>query len=161
MAGFRIIRRQTAFSNAPVGKQKKRPRDNDAKHLEWIRRLPCVITGTFPVDAAHVRYEDRAYGKRETGKGEKPDDKWVVPLSRQKHDEQHSMNERIFWARHGVDPLRIALALYACTGDDEQAHVIIREAHAAVRSFQPKEAEALAKETVDRPPVDNGDNGHD
>lgn len=133
--GFRIARPSTAFSNAPIGKQKKRPRDNDAKHLEWVRTLPCIITGTFPVDPAHIRFADPAYGKRETGKGEKPDDKWVVPLSRKKHDEQHSGSEKLFWLRLGLDPLRIALALYACSGDDEQAHVIIREAHAAVRSF--------------------------
>lgn len=139
MAGFRIVREPTAFSNAPVGKQKKRPRDHDAKHLDWIRTLPCVITGAFPVEAAHVRYADPVYGKRETGKGEKPDDKWTVPLTSAKHREQHSGNEKLFWLRHGLDPLRIALALYSCTGDEEQAHVIIREAHAAVRSFQPKE----------------------
>lgn len=136
----RLVRPRTAFSNAPVGKQKKRPRDQDRGHLGWIKTLPCVLTGARPVDPAHVRFADPAYGKRETGKAEKPDDRWVVPLSRAKHDEQHSMNERIFWARHGLDPLRIALALHACSGDDDQAYVILREAHAAVRSFQPKEA---------------------
>lgn len=137
--GFRIARPASAFSNAPVGKQKKRPRDQDKNHLAWIRTLPCVITGNRPVDPAHVRYADPVYGKRETGKAEKPDDKWVIPLCREKHDEQHSMNERIFWARHGLDPLRIALALYACTGDDDQAFVIIREAISAARSFAPQQ----------------------
>lgn len=133
--GFRIARPDSAFSNAPVGKQKKRHRDHDKNHLEWLRTLPCVITGERPVDAAHIRFADPIYGKRETGKAEKPDDRWTVPLCRRKHDEQHSMAERIFWARHGLDPLRIALALHACSGDDDQALVIIREAHAAVRSF--------------------------
>jgi hypothetical protein len=138
----RVARVSTAFSLAP-SKGKKRPREHDESHLKWLRTLPCVITGARPVEAAHIRYGDPIYGKRETGGGEKPSDKWCLPLSPDKHREQHSTgDERIFWARHGLDPLRIALALYACTGDDEQAHVIIREAHAAVRSFQPKEAEA-------------------
>lgn len=133
--GFRWVRPDTAFSNAPVGKQKKRQRDNDPNHLAWIRTLPCCITGSMPVDPAHVRYADPIYGKRETGKGEKPDDKWVVPLCRAKHDEQHSMNERIFWARHGLDPLRIAAALAMNPGDDEQAFIILREAQSVARSF--------------------------
>jgi hypothetical protein len=131
----RILRPTTAFSNAPVGKQKKRQRENAPDHLAWIRTLPCCITGRLPVDPAHIRYADPVYGKRETGKGEKPDDKWTVPLVRAKHDEQHSMDERIFWARHGLDPLRIALSLYACTGDDDQAFVILREAWAVARTF--------------------------
>lgn len=142
MAGFRIVREPTAFSNAPVGKQKKRQRDHDKQHLDWIRTLPCVITGERPVDAAHIRYADPVYGKREVGKAEKPDDKWTVPLVRRKHDEQHSMSERIFWARHGLDPLRIALALHANSGDDDQALVILREAWNVTRSlFVAKEAD--------------------
>ena len=132
---IKIVRPATAFSNAPVGKQKKRSREHDKVHLAWIRTLPCVITGNRPVDPAHIRYADPIYGKRETGKAEKPDDRWTVPLSRKKHDEQHSGNERLFWARYGLDPLRIALALHACSGDDDQAMVIIREAHRTVASF--------------------------
>jgi hypothetical protein len=132
---LRIVRPATAFSNAPVGKQTKRPRYHDKGHLEWLRTLPCVITGKHPVDAAHIRYADPIYGKAETGKGEKPSDKWAVPLCREKHDEQHSGSERAFWARYGLDPLRLAAALYANTGDDDQAFVIIREAHAAARTF--------------------------
>lgn len=133
----RVLRPSTAFSNAPVGKQRKRPREESRVHLEWIRTLPCCITGDRPVDAAHVRYADPVYGKRETGKGEKPDDKWAVPLLRSLHDEQHSGNEKLFWIRRGLDPLRIALSLYACTGDDDQAFVILRESIATARAFSP------------------------
>ena len=124
---FRIPRHPEAFSKSPVSK-KRRPREHDDKHLAFIRTLPCVLTGKRPVEAAHVRYADPAYGKRETGKSEKPHDKWTVPLSPEKHREQHDMNEREFWARHGVDPLRVAAALWASTGDDETAEVILREA---------------------------------
>jgi len=135
MPAFTIRRPATAFSNAPIGKQKKRPRQEDGTHLKWLRTLPCVISGERPVDAAHVRYADPVYGKREVGKAEKPDDRWCLPLARRLHDEQHKGNEREFWARHGLDPLRIALALHACSGDDDQAYVILREAWRAVESF--------------------------
>ena len=43
--GYRFVRPDTAFANAPVGRQKKRQRDHDKGHLEWLRTLPCVITG--------------------------------------------------------------------------------------------------------------------
>jgi len=133
---LRILRPETAFSNAPVGKQKKRARSEDRDHLAWIRTLPCVVTGERPVDPAHIRYADRVYGKREVGKAEKPDDRWVVPLCRRIHDEQHSMSERIFWARYGLDPLRIALALHANSGDDDQAMVILQEAWGVRKTFE-------------------------
>lgn len=126
---FRLPYSPTAFANAPA-KGKRRPREKDDAHLRWLRTLPCVITGERPVEAAHIRYGDPVYGKRETGRSEKPSDRFCVPLSAAKHREQHDMNEREFWARHGLDPLRIALALHANSGDDEQAFVILREAWA-------------------------------
>ena len=132
---LRILRPDTAFANAAPRGQ-KRPRREDGAHLAWIRTLPCVITGERPVEAAHIRYGDPVYGKRETGKQEKPHDMWVLPLSVAKHREQHDQAEMVFWARHGLDPLRIALALHACTGDDDQAYVVLREAWKAAVMFE-------------------------
>lgn len=130
----------TAFANAPA-RGKKRPREHDRDHLAWLGTLPCIITGRRPVHVAHIRYADPIYGKPGTGIGEKPSDKWCVPLLHSLHldgpEAQHGQNEKMFWLRHGLDPLRIALALHANTGDDEQAAVIIRESVAlasAVRS---------------------------
>lgn len=125
MAGFRIVRDPEAFGNAPSHGQ-KRPRKADDAHLRWLRTLPCVITGTRPVEAAHIRYADPSYGKRETGKAEKPDDRWALPLSTAKHREQHDMSEAAFWERHNIDPCKVALALYAVSGDDDQAALILR-----------------------------------
>lgn len=127
MAGFRILREPSAFSNAP-SKGQKRPRREDGKHLAWIRTLPCLVTGKRPVEAAHIRYADPVYGKRDVGKQEKPDDRWVVPLHPDMHREQHSGSEKAFWLKHGIDPCRAALALYAITGDDDQAQIILRNA---------------------------------
>jgi hypothetical protein len=123
--GYAIKRPDTAFSLSP-SKGKRRPRQEDDAHLKWIRTLPCVITGQRPVEAAHIRYSDPAYGKREVGGAEKPDDRWTVPLLASLHRDQHNQSERAFWEKHGIDPCKVALALYAVSGDDEQAEIIIR-----------------------------------
>lgn len=122
----RIIRPDTAFS---VGRPstKKRPRDESRDHLAFIRKLPCAACGDRrSVDAAHVRMASIVHGKRETGKGEKPDDKWAVPLCRSHHNEQHDIGEQPFWSALNIDPCNLALSLWACTGDDDMAETIIR-----------------------------------
>lgn len=121
----------TAFSLAPSAGQKQ-PRVMDDAHLKWIRTLPCILTGRRPVDACHIRYSDPKFYKRETGRGEKPDDKWVVPMCRDMHDTQHSMNERAFWARHKIDPVAVAAALFLHSGNDAAAETIFRNARAKV-----------------------------
>lgn len=122
-----IVRPDTAFSTSPVMGQ-RRPRRKLEGHLAWLRTLPCLISGVRPVDAAHIRYSDRRFGKRETGKSEKPHDIFAVPLHRSMHDIQHSMGEREFWLRHRIDPVIVAVGLWINSGDDEMAEVIMREA---------------------------------
>ncbi|MGK8640414.1 hypothetical protein ACRS7F_22785 [Brucella anthropi] len=126
-AAFRMPRYDTAFSLAPA-KGKRRPRIENGKHLAWIRTLPCTITGQYGVEAAHIRYAAPHLGKRDTGKAEKPDDRWTVPLSPEMHREQHSMNEQDFWQRYKIDPCQVAMALHGVSGDDEAGLVIIRNA---------------------------------
>jgi hypothetical protein len=124
----RIIRPDTAFSLDTPGRRQKRPRQHKESHLAWIRTLPCVVTGArAEIEAAHIRYADARYAKRGVGTGEKPDDKWTVPLRRYKHREQHAMDEREFWAAHKIDPVAIASALWGCSGDDEAGEQVIRE----------------------------------
>lgn len=122
-----VRRYDTAFSTAP-SKGQKRPRKQDGKHLAWIRTLPCLVTGQYGVEAAHIRYAAPAYGKRDTGKAEKPDDRWTVPLSPDAHRAQHNTNEQKFWDHHKIDPCQVALALHGVSGDDDAAIVIIRNA---------------------------------
>lgn len=107
----------------------RRPRVKDEKHLVWIRTMPCILSGNYGVDAAHIRYADLRYAKRQTGKGEKPDDRWTIPLARRFHDQQHSMDERAFWKKMGIDDIcRVAIAMHSMTGDTEAAMIIMREA---------------------------------
>jgi hypothetical protein len=104
----------------------KRPRKHNPKHLEFVRQLPCAVCGDpTSTEAAHVRSAHLKYGKRPTGMGEKPDDRWTVPLCGAHHREQHSMNEMEFWRREGIDPFTLAMSLEGVTGEEATALNII------------------------------------
>jgi hypothetical protein len=124
--GFAIKRPDTAFSLSPI--DRKRPAKKDAAYLKWLHELPCLVTGTRPVESCHVSYADARYGKRERGKGEKADDRWAVPLCPAEHRRQHTMDERAYWQSVGIDPLQVALALKGVEGDNTMAELIIRNA---------------------------------
>jgi hypothetical protein len=128
MTATRIRRPDTAFSLAG-STRRKRPRVEDGTHLKWIRTLSCLVTGRKDgIEAAHVRYPDPRYGKLHTGLGEKPSDKWTVPLHRDVHREQHQDNEREWWTEKRIDPVAIAAALWGATGDDELGELILEQA---------------------------------
>lgn len=135
---YQINRPATAFSTSPAGKGKRRPREKDEGYLRWIRTLPCVITGKRPVEAAHVRYADPRWAKFETPMGQKPHDKWVLPLDPEMHRRQHAMNEKLFWARVGIDPCQVASALYGCGQNDTEAEIILSQARALASTMKVK-----------------------
>lgn len=124
----RVPRHPEAFSKDP-SVDRKRPRERSSAHLAFIRTLPCVVCGSHrDVEAAHIRMPSPAHGKRSTGIARKPDDRWVLSLCRLHHEEQHlTGNETAYWAVAGIDPCGTALALFACTGDEAMANVVIRE----------------------------------
>jgi hypothetical protein len=93
------------------------------------RSLACLICGTRRnVQAAHIRAGSPAYGKRSTGAGEKSSDMWTLPLCADHHQSQHCLSEMYFWKSHNIDPFAVALALFAASGDDEAADLIVKEA---------------------------------
>ncbi|MGE0278429.1 MAG: hypothetical protein AB7R40_23785 [Nitrospiraceae bacterium] len=105
------------------------PRKHDGDHLDFIRQLPCLCCGNnIETEAAHVRYSERMVCKRPTGMGEKPDDAFAVPLCGRCHRDQHGMNEREFWRMQGIDPIKVALALYYWSGDADACAVILTAA---------------------------------
>lgn len=124
--GFAIRRHPEAFSLSPT--DKKRPAKKEPDYLKWLHELPCLVTGSRPVEACHVSYADPRYGKRERGKSEKADDRWALPLCPAEHRRQHDMDERAYWQTVGIDPLQVALALYGVKGDNTMAEIIIRNA---------------------------------
>lgn len=127
MTAFAVPRKPTAFSLDPSDKAQKRIKDD--RHLAFIRTLPSVLSGSYGCEACHIRYGDPMYRKKRTGRGQKPDDAWTVPLTPDEHREQHSMNEVNFWNRYRIDPLAIAQKLYEVSGDKEAALAIIKQAH--------------------------------
>lgn len=109
-----------------VGKTKRldmgrSPRLQEPSHLQAIRELPCLKCGLEQFsEAAHVRLNSAAFNKR-AGKGEKPDDRWSLPLCPSCHrlddDSQHKVGEAIFWHALNLNPLLICEALHKVSPD--------------------------------------------
>ena len=59
----------------------------------WIKNLPCVVTGKYGVDSAHLNEANPTYGHTGRGKSQRADWVWQLPLCRREHDKQHSMSE--------------------------------------------------------------------
>lgn len=111
------------FTNQPTGKQSKRVKDG--AYLDFIRSLPCIVTGRMPAEAAHVSYAVPEYGKLGRGKGAKESDRWAVPLDPEEHRRQHLMNEQDYWRSVGIDPCITAALLWAAYPSRERALLII------------------------------------
>jgi len=124
MRAFAIRREPTAFSLDKSSKATASFKDD--QHLDFIRKLPSVISGAYGCEAAHIRAGSARHNKKRTGKGQKSSDCWTVPLTPEEHrGEQHSMNEMEFWRRHGTDPFELAIRLYELSGDIEAATAFI------------------------------------
>jgi hypothetical protein len=77
------------------------------------------------VEAAHIRFSDSKYVKKNPGVGQKPHDFYVVPLCGKHHREQHRGHEQTFWNKYKINPILLALKLYAISGNAEEAERII------------------------------------
>jgi hypothetical protein len=122
------------------------PRQEDRKHLEFIRAQPCCLPFCKrQAEAAHLRMENLLIGKRETGGGERPHDKFCVPLCPYHHrlgiDCQHDSNEKEWWERTGLNPWAIAASLWIESGG---------AARAAERAENPKPAKLRKIKPYDR-----------
>lgn len=89
----------------------------DRGYLDFIRTLPCVVTGTMPVEAAHVSYAAPKWGSSGRGKGQKASDRFALPLCPDQHRKQHSGNEKAFWRDHNIDPHAVCVALHSAYKD--------------------------------------------
>ncbi len=102
-------------------------RKKNETYLDYIRGLPCVVCGdNVTVEAAHLRMANLKLAKRQTGMGEKPDDKWTLPLCGRHHGIQHTMGEKLFWEKLDIDPFYLALALMRVFSNQEVAEQIIK-----------------------------------
>lgn len=98
--------------------RQRQPRIEDKAFLAFVRQHRCLSCGCAPpVQAAHLRGPCLELGKRQTGKGEKPSDRWALPLCPDCHLDKnyslHRMGEQRFFARIGINPFEEAAKLYA------------------------------------------------
>jgi ERF superfamily len=89
-------------------------RYRNREHLRSVAKQPCLICGRKPSDPHHLRYlQPRALGR-------KPSDEFAVPLCRVHHRAVHrSRDERAWWQRAGIDPIKVARKLWKDTRIDE------------------------------------------
>jgi hypothetical protein len=100
------------------GLRQREPRVEERAFLAFLRGQRCCACSAPPrVEAAHLRGACPARGKRETGAGEKPSDRWAVPLCADCHRNGtyalHRVSEAWFFDNAGVDPFAAAVALHA------------------------------------------------
>lgn len=123
------------------------PRQRDRAYLGWVAKLPCLacmVRGkvTWGVHVAHLRAGSLEHDKRPTGKGEKPSDRWTLPLCPPHHTgdvrvtrhSQHDMDELQFWAELGVDdPFQVCIDLRRAYEAKQRGVPIISTTAAAAR----------------------------
>lgn len=112
------------FDYQPTGKISKPVKDKP--YLDWIRDLPCIVTGRLNVEAAHISFLAPEYGKLGRGKGAKESDRWAIPLCAEEHRLQHTMNEQDYWASRGINPCVVALALRGAYPNSGLALIVIQ-----------------------------------
>ena len=116
----RIARPETAFSIQP-GKQTKPVKRKP--YRDWIKTLPCMLAGTHGnlcegvVDPAHLSTRAGKYGHFGRGKQSKASDRWVLPLCRLHHDQQHDHKELTWWSIYNRNPYVACLVLWGLWSD--------------------------------------------
>jgi hypothetical protein len=95
--------------------RQRRPRQTDPKYLAWLReqRCACGCLQGPPCDAAHLRASSHEYNKS-SGFGQKPDDKWALPLKHAHHMAQHAYGDELGWWRERgvVNPFALCIRYY-------------------------------------------------
>ena len=75
---------------------------------------------------------DTAAALTGAGGGEKPDDRWALPLCAHDHREgdqaEHVIGTLAFWRLHKLDPHAIAAALYEAYPDERRMALVIANA---------------------------------
>lgn len=109
--GFRIAPATDAFT-FPKKKASKSP-----SYLDFVRSLPCAVTGRYGVQAAHLSAAAPRYGHYGRGKQRKASDRWVLPMAPEEHARQHNIGEMAFWRAAGINPYILALTLFGLWSD--------------------------------------------
>jgi ERF superfamily len=91
----------------------KTVRLRDKDHRRFVLRQACLVCGRVPSDPHHLTFtQARALGRRVS-------DEFIVPVCRVHHRELHrSGDEAAWWRKLNIDPIPIALRLWAQTRTD-------------------------------------------
>ena len=113
---------KSALALQPGVKQAPVRREGDsAKHLVFVRGLPCLAAVAFGSDpTTEPRSGEAHHLLTETGKpmGGKSPDRWTVPLAHVRHLDLHRLGERRYFEAIGIaDPKAVASALWERSGD--------------------------------------------
>lgn len=97
------------------------PRKSE-KHLANIRKLPCAVYGTHPVEAHHLLRADETRGM-----GRRSADRYAIPLGPKAHRELHAKgDEDAYLSSKGVDGRYLAQTLWECKSLDDMQRVMFR-----------------------------------
>ena len=92
------------FDNFAATKTRRR---RDKRHREFVAAQACVICGSQPSDAHHLRFA------QPRGLSLKVSDEFTVPLCRPHHRDLHrTSNEIRWWAQFGIQPMSVAYKLW-------------------------------------------------
>lgn len=119
-----------AFQREPEP-PKSRPKKR-ADYLAFLHLLPCVVTGRYEVQAAHVSYGSVMHGHFGRAKQTKAPDRFALPLCAEEHALQHSGklgSERDYWDSKGINPHALANTLWGLFCDYDEAEAVIRCTH--------------------------------
>lgn len=110
---------------APPQSSPKKRKD----YLAFLHELPCVVTGRYGVQAAHLSYASIMHGHFGRGKQTKAPDRFALPLCPEEHALQHSGkvgSERDYWASKGINPHDLANTLWGLFCDYDEAEAVTR-----------------------------------
>ncbi|MEI8180923.1 DUF968 domain-containing protein [Aestuariivirga sp.] len=82
-------------------------RIRNSGHLAFVASKPCLICGRNRAHAHHLKFA------QPTALGRKVSDEFTVPLCSTHHRELHQHgDERVWWAAHRIDALKVAEELW-------------------------------------------------
>lgn len=97
----------------PLNGAEKPPKPvKNRSYMDFIHSLPCVVTGKYGVEAAHLSTSNPVYGHTGRGRSQKAADMWILSLSSAEHRKQHDMRETQYWSEAGINPWRLCSILW-------------------------------------------------
>lgn len=101
---------------------------NSEKHLELIRKLPCIITGREPAGTAHHLKTGPA--RKERGMGLTATDRWALPMNWDDHlngvERVGSTRELAWFQERGIrDPYAVAKSLWDASPNFERMRQLV------------------------------------